>query len=67
MIASIIIYFDQVVSIVSRYPKQVATECLPLVVGGLIVVGVGGFIVIKIWSRILSVEGREQAKPIAEE
>lgn len=67
MIATIYIYIDQIVSTVAQYPRQVITECWPWVVVGAGALAVGGLAAIKIWSRILSVQGRELAKPIAEE
>ncbi len=67
MNASIIIYFEQISSTISQYPKEVLTECWPWIIVGVGAIAVGGFAAIKIWSRILSVEGRQAAKPIIEE
>ena len=67
MIASITIYFNQLVSTVLNYPRQCATECWPWIVVGVAGAAVVGLAVIKIWSRVLSVKARELARPVIEE
>lgn len=67
MTATILIYIDQIASIVAQYPRQVVTECWPWIVLGAGALAVGGLAAIKIVSAILSVKGRELAKPAIEE